>query len=159
MPWCPCAIASRPRRCSPRMVTKSASSVNGTPKRAPSAAFHEASSSLTIVATASRLAVINFALVQTKGGTEVPPLRIRSPGLKPGSTTWRLVTADAARRSGGATHAFGDDADLLDARALGGVDHFDDVAIAEAAVGGDEQRLVLALLVNRAQAFFEFADR
>src|SRR4029450_5535249 len=43
-----------------------------------------------------------------------------------------------------AAHLFGDDADLLDARALGRVDHRDDVAVAELAVTGDEHRLFLA---------------
>src|SRR6266404_6971487 len=37
------------------------------------------------------------------------------------------------RRPSGLAHAFGDDADLLDAGALGGVDHVDDVAVAQRA--------------------------
>src|SRR5437762_746554 len=67
-----------------------------------------------------------------------------------------------ARRGAGAgalLHAFGDDPDLLHAGALGGIDHVDDVAVAQRAVAVDEHRLVLAVLEDGAQPLFEFRER
>src|SRR4051794_10985716 len=45
----PAVIAGRPRKCSPRILTKSASSANGAPNAGPSMAFQAASSWLTMV--------------------------------------------------------------------------------------------------------------
>src|SRR5438067_8542942 len=59
----------------------------------------------------------------------------------------------------GLAHAFGDDADLLDAGALGGVDHVDDVAVAQRAGRDDEHRLVLALVEDVAQPRLELGQR
>ena len=49
------------------------------------------------------------------------------------------------------SHAVGDDAHSRDAGSFCRVDHADDVAVAEAAVGHDEQRLVGAVFEERAQ--------
>src|ERR1044071_7193919 len=64
-----------------------------------------------------------------------------------------------AAAGGCAAHALGDDADLFDARALGGVDDHHDVAVAQVAGAGDEHRLVLAFLEDRPQTAFELPPR
>src|SRR5947207_6114799 len=58
-----------------------------------------------------------------------------------------------------AAHLFGDDADLLDAGALGGVDHGNDFAVAKLAIAGDEHRLFLARLEDVAEARLEILER
>ena len=60
--------------------------------------------------------------------------------------------------AGGLSHALGDDADLLDAGAFGGVDDLDDVAVAQVGRAVDEHRLVLALLEDRPETLLELAD-
>ena len=60
-----------------------------------------------------------------------------------------LVAAGAAAAG---AHALGDDADLLDTGALGGVDDGDDVAIAQRGIADDEHRLFLARLEDVTQA-------
>src|SRR5215203_5738906 len=56
-------------------------------------------------------------------------------------------------------HAFGDDADLVDARALGRVDDFHDLAIAQRRRAGDEHCLVLALFEDGPQPLLEIRQR
>src|SRR5215203_6824903 len=51
---CPAATASRPRKCSPRMLTKSQSVAKGAAKAAPSSAFHADSSRLTTCSSSRR---------------------------------------------------------------------------------------------------------
>ena len=63
----------------------------------------------------------------------------------------------ARLHAGGSAHAFGDDADLLDAGALGRVDDRDDFAVAQRAGSGDEHRLFLALLEDAAEPRLEVA--
>jgi hypothetical protein len=46
-------------------------------------------------------------------------------------------------------HRFGDDADAVHARTLGGINHLDDVLVAERAGADDVDRLVSAILVIR----------
>src|SRR5688500_13025855 len=72
----------------------------------------------------------------------------KAAGIAPGGLECvaqsRLVRSrSAADARSGAAHAFGDNADFFDARALGGVEHVDDVAVTQRAVAGDEHRLVL----------------
>ena len=55
-------------------------------------------------------------------------------------------------------HAFGDDADLLDPRALGGVDDVDDLAVAKRRVADDEHRLFLARLEDVAETSLEIRE-
>ena len=55
-------------------------------------------------------------------------------------------------------HAFGDDADLLDAGALGRVDDGDDFAVPKRTGRRDEHRLVLALLEDVPQPRLELAE-
>src|SRR5262245_61575464 len=62
-------------------------------------------------------------------------------------------------RSACAAHAFGDDADLLDARALRGVDDLDDLAVPQRAGADDEHRLVLGLVQDVPQARLELLVR
>src|SRR5262245_39417690 len=50
-----------------------------------------------------------------------------------------------------AAHAFGDDPDLLDPCPPGGVDHLDDVAVAQRRVADDEHRLLAAGLEHVAK--------
>src|SRR5205807_4803097 len=72
------------------------------------------------------------------------------------TTDSRLIRAG---RAGGLPHPFGDDADLLDPGALGGVDDVDDVFVAQRPGAGDEHRLVFALLVDVAKPLFQLRDR
>src|SRR5688572_11222333 len=69
-----------------------------------------------------------------------------------------LLGAGSGGSAGSAAHALGDDADLLDAGALGCVDDLDDVAVAQVARAHDEHRLVLAFLEDRAETLLEFLD-
>src|SRR5712692_7589656 len=55
----------------------------------------------------------------------------------------------------GLPHPFGDDADLFDAGALGGIDDVDDLSVAERPRAPDEHGLVLALLVNAPESLLE----
>src|SRR4030095_5251199 len=59
----------------------------------------------------------------------------------------------------GSTHAFGHDADLFDASALGDVDDFDDFTVAQRTRAHDEQRLLLALFEDASQLLSELAER
>src|SRR4051812_48769603 len=59
-------------------------------------------------------------------------------------TSYLLVAA--GRSPARFPHAFGHDADLFDARALGRVDDRDDLAVPQRARGDQEHRLVLALI-------------
>ena len=74
-----------------------------------------------------------------RGNREVAVRIVPSPGL----------VARGCRRAalGFRAHAFRDDADLLDAGALGGVDHLDDLAIAQR--GAPAMNIVLSLRCSK----------
>src|SRR6478609_11574486 len=70
-----------------------------------------------------------------------------------------LLGLSGAAALGFLPHAFGDDADFLDTRALGRVDDVDDLTVAKRRRAGDEQRLVLALLEDGSQPAFHVSHR
>src|ERR1700730_6610009 len=80
----------------------------------------------------------NMRGVQRKGPSPCAggrPFRCTSAGgpLRPANDVLRARLA----RGGALLHALGDNADLLDAGALGRIDDVDDVAVAQRAVGAD----------------------
>ena len=60
--------------------------------------------------------------------------------------------------AGGLLHRFGDDADAVDARALGDINHLDDVLVAQCACAHDVHRLVSAIAVDRPQPLLELLN-
>src|SRR6185436_14687856 len=74
-------MASRPRKCSARMFTKSASDAKGPPKAAPSPAFHADSSVVTIPSIAARSAGSNVSLISSPFGNAGAQCDICSSGL------------------------------------------------------------------------------
>src|SRR5262245_24267170 len=87
------------------------------------------------------------------GAIDLPNRRAMAPGRS--AKAYELVAGGDAGRF---PHAFRDDADLFDARALGGVDHLDDVLIFQGRIADDEHRLVGALLEDVPQPRLELDD-
>src|SRR5581483_5604208 len=91
----------------------------------------------------------------TRPPDQNPYTRKRPPGCPSGRPSDFARRGVLVPRAGRLPHAFGDDADLLDAGALGGVDDIDDVLVAQRAVSDDEHRLVLALIEDVPQTRLE----
>jgi hypothetical protein len=70
---------------------------------------------------------------------------------------YRSRSACDTRSRLASAHALGDDADLLDAGALGGVDDLDDFAVPQRGRAVDEHRLLLARLEDLAEALSSVA--
>ncbi|MCL6498623.1 MAG: glycosyltransferase, partial [Firmicutes bacterium] len=95
-----------------------------------------------------------------RNDTAAPPRRsAMGRPLLEGFRVGRGAGSVAGRGAGRLPHALGDDADLLDAGALGRIDDGDDLAVAQRAGADDEHRLLLALLEDVAQPRLELGHR